>query len=135
MRHAGYANRRTTSARRHHAGSAAMLTGPLAGAAQTGLIVAGVGTVLGGLAGYINAWRAIRSPERGTAGAASQPAPTAAPLSLLLLPLANLTGNPGNAYLADGLTSPLNQKNWWCRRVGLLYFHLSGLGLLLQWRM
>ena len=31
--------------------------------------------------------------------------------------------------------SPLNQKNWWCRRCGLSYFHFSGLGFLLYWRM
>jgi hypothetical protein len=31
--------------------------------------------------------------------------------------------------------SPPNQKNWWCRRLGLSYFHFSGLGLLLYWRM
>ncbi|URI05920.1 hypothetical protein MW290_08175 [Aquincola tertiaricarbonis] len=31
--------------------------------------------------------------------------------------------------------SPLNQKNWWCRRFGLSYFHLIGLGLLLCSRM
>lgn len=65
------------------------------------------GAVLCGLAGYLNTWRAIRSPAAATASAASQPFPTATPLSMLLRPLANLTGDAGNAYLADGLTTAI----------------------------
>ena len=41
------------------------------------------------------------------------------------LPLVICTVYNGN------FPSPLNQKNWWCRRLGLSYFHFSGLGFLL----
>ena len=70
------------------------------------LVVAGVGTVLGGLAGYLNAWRAVRS--EALAVAAAGPMAAAAPaLSLLVLPLANQTGEAAKAYVADGLTTAI----------------------------
>lgn len=66
------------------------------------IVVAGVGTVLGGLAGYLNAYRAVRPPT----AAAAPPAPAAAQsLSLAVMPMDNLTGDPAKAYVADGLTT------------------------------
>lgn len=77
------------------------LRGPL-------LIVAGVGTVLGGLAGYFNAWRALAPTATGVPApqvAADRSTAEAEPLSILVLPFANQTGKPALAHLADGLTT------------------------------
>ena len=68
------------------------------------LVLAGVGTVLGGLAGYLNAWRAVR-PDVAPPVAAALVSP---PLSLLVLPLANQTGDPVKGYVADGLTTAIS---------------------------
>lgn len=70
------------------------------------LVLAGVGTVLGGLAGYLNAYRAVTSgPAAPSATAADQlPAGT---LSIMLLPLANLSGDAGKDFIAEGLTAAL----------------------------
>jgi len=65
--------------------------------------IASVGAVLGGVAGYWNAYQAARfgTPSLlaliGTANAG--------PLSIVVLPFANLTGDPQQAYVADGITA------------------------------
>lgn len=69
------------------------------------LVLAGVGTVLGGLAGYLNAWRAVSGSESVPAARALPAAPP--PLSLLVLPLANQTGDAAQTYVADGLTTAI----------------------------
>jgi TolB-like protein len=72
--------------------------------------VAGVGAVLSGLAGWWNAYNTVRS----AAGAAPASSTTQAqkhlqadPLSVVVLPFANQTGDAQKAYIADGLTSGL----------------------------
>ena len=71
------------------------------------VIVAGVGTVLGGLAGYVTVFRTVAGPP-GTP-AAQPPAGTlpAAPLSVLVMPLTNQTGDPARAHVAEGLTAAI----------------------------
>lgn len=69
------------------------------------VVVAAIGTVLSGLLGYWNVYRAV-VPAAAVIQAA---APTAAvsPLSIVVLPFINQTGDPQKAYLADGLTSSI----------------------------
>jgi TolB-like protein/cytochrome c-type biogenesis protein CcmH/NrfG len=73
------------------------------------LVVAGVGTVLGGLAGYVTVYRTVSilgasaSAPAGVAERAKAPHP----LSIMILPLANQTGDPAKAYLSDGLTAAI----------------------------
>ena len=55
------------------------------------LVLAGIGTVLGGLAGYLNAWRAV-SAEAPPAASAERAGTSVPALSLLVMPLANQTG-------------------------------------------
>lgn len=75
------------------------LRGPL-------VVVAGIGTVLGGLAGYVTLYRTVSH----AVPAASAPAAGALqvhPVSILLLPLANHSGDAARDYVADGLTAAL----------------------------
>lgn len=69
--------------------------------------LAGTGAVLSGLAGWWNAFSTVRtattSPGANSAAAAAS-AP-ASPLSVVVMPLANQTGDAQRAYIADGLTS------------------------------
>lgn len=68
----------------------------------TVVAIAAVGAVVGGLSGYWNAYQATRgvhSSLLATVGNGS-----AGPLSIVVLPFANLTGDTQQAYLADGLT-------------------------------
>jgi adenylate cyclase len=67
--------------------------------------IAGVGAVLGGLAGYWNAYQAARSSTESAKLLALVGKGDAGPLSIVVLPFANLTGDPQQAYLADGLTA------------------------------
>jgi adenylate cyclase len=67
--------------------------------------IAGVGALLGGLAGYWNAYQAARSSVQAASLLAIVGKGDAGPRSLVVLPFANLTGDPQQAYLADGLTS------------------------------
>lgn len=69
--------------------------------------IAGVGAVLGGLAGYWNAYQAARGSTESSKLLALVGKGNAGPLSIVVLPFANLTGDPQQAYLADGLTAAI----------------------------
>ena len=65
---------------------------------------AAVGTVLAGLTGY---WTTYRTVTREIL-APAKPAPAqAARLSIVVLPFANLSGDPSQDYFADGITDDL----------------------------
>jgi adenylate cyclase len=64
--------------------------------------VAGVGAVLSGLVGYYTTYRTVAS---GTPAPRQAARPTAGPLSILVLPFANQTGDAQKAYVADALTA------------------------------
>jgi len=68
--------------------------------------VAAVGTVLGGLAGYVTVYRTVAgtTPSVQAPSAAGEPTD---PISILVLPLSNQTGDPGKAYVADALTTAI----------------------------
>lgn len=69
--------------------------------------VAAVGTVLGGLAGYITVYRTVASTApswQNTTPAAGEAADT---ISIMVLPLSNQTGDPAKAYMADALTTAI----------------------------
>ena len=74
---------------------------------KIGGVIAGaaaVGTVLAGLTGY---WTTYRTVTREIL-APAKPAPAeAAPLSVVVLPFANLSGDPSQDYFADGITEDL----------------------------
>ncbi len=67
--------------------------------------IAGVGAVLGGLAGYWNAYQAARGSTQSAQLLALVGKGDAGPLSIVVLPFANLTGDPQQAYVADGITA------------------------------
>jgi TolB-like protein len=69
------------------------------------LVLAGVGTVLGGLAGYWNAWRAAR--DAGSAATAPAVVAPAEAKTLAVLPFANLDEDMADAAFADGLGEEL----------------------------
>ena len=69
--------------------------------------IAGVGAVLGGLAGYWNAYQAARGSTESSKLLALVGKGDAGPLSIVVLPFANLTGDPQQAYVADGLTAAI----------------------------
>jgi TolB-like protein/Tfp pilus assembly protein PilF len=73
------------------------LKGPIAA-------VAAVGAVLGGLAGYWNTYRTVRSSVDLGNATSAMPA-DAGPLSIVVRPFTNLTGDPSQGYVADGLTA------------------------------
>lgn len=67
--------------------------------------VAGVGTVLGGLAGFWNVYQAARQVEPSLLALVGTG--DAGPLSFVVLPFLNLTEATEQAYLADGITVAL----------------------------
>jgi TolB-like protein/Flp pilus assembly protein TadD len=72
---------------------------------KTGVMaVAGVGAVLSGLVGYYTTYKTV------SGGSPAQVASTtpAAPLSILVLPFANQTGDAQKAYIADALTASIS---------------------------
>jgi adenylate cyclase len=68
--------------------------------------IAAFGAVLSGLLGY---WSAYQTVEKVVAPKSAPVAATAdaGPLSIVVLPFTNLTGDPNQAYVADGLTASL----------------------------
>lgn len=79
------------------AGKLVRLKGPIAA-------VAAVGAVLSGMVGYWNTYRTVRSGVEPAIATKALPA-DAGPLSIVVLPFANLTGTSDQAYVADGLTA------------------------------
>ena len=69
--------------------------------------MAGIGAVLGGFAGYWNAYLAARASTQSSSTLAIVGKGDAGPLSIVVLPFANLTGDPQQAYLADGITAAI----------------------------
>lgn len=69
--------------------------------------VAAIGTVLGGLAGYITVYRTVAGTAPSVRSAESPSGGPSEPISILVLPLANQTGDPAKAYLADALTTAI----------------------------
>jgi adenylate cyclase len=67
--------------------------------------VAGVGAVLSGLAGYDTTYKAVSGTSATTSPVLAQAAKN--PFSIAVLPFVNLTGDPTQDYVADGLTSNL----------------------------
>jgi adenylate cyclase len=72
---------------------------------------AAVGAVAGGLVGYWNVWKTVRTdvfPDRQTIQREAKARPDIAPrLSLVVLPFANLNNDPEQGYFADGITTDL----------------------------
>lgn len=65
--------------------------------------VAGVGAVLSGLVGYYTTYKTVA----GTSAPAASASPASGivnPLSVAVLPFSNLTGDPAQGFVADGLT-------------------------------
>ncbi|MDP3615798.1 MAG: tetratricopeptide repeat protein [Rubrivivax sp.] len=66
--------------------------------------IAAVGTVLSGLFGYFTIWRGVTSGAPVVRADTGAPL-VAAPLSVVVLPFTNLTGDASQAHVADGLTA------------------------------
>ena len=75
----------------------------LARARRPIVIAATIGTVISGFLGYWNVYRAV-SPSAPVTRASAQPAP---PLSIVVLPFGNQTGDPQKDYVAGGLTTSI----------------------------
>lgn len=71
------------------------------------VVVAAVGTVLGGLAGYVTMYRTVASPAPAAPATAAPEFAAGDSISILVLPLANHTGDPAKAYIADALTTAI----------------------------
>jgi TolB-like protein len=69
--------------------------------------IAAVGAVVGGLAGYWNGYRAVHDGLATSSPSAAALPASAGPLSIVVLPFANQTGDPQKAYIADGLTTSI----------------------------
>jgi TolB-like protein len=68
--------------------------------------IAALGAVLSGLVGYWTTYRAVHDGFSPAGAIAALPA-DAGPLSIVVLPFANQTGDPEKAYIADGLTTSI----------------------------
>ncbi len=73
--------------------------------------IAAVGAVVGGLVGYWNVWKTVRTDvfqegQKTQREAAARP-DIAPRLSLVVLPFANLNNDPEQDYFADGITTDL----------------------------
>jgi adenylate cyclase len=68
--------------------------------------IAAGGAVLSGLIGYWTTYRTVRDAVAPVTVARNLPA-DAGPLSIVVLPFTNQTGDPQKAYIADGLTSSI----------------------------
>jgi adenylate cyclase len=72
---------------------------------------AAVGAVAGGLVGYWNVWKTVRTdvfPEKQKIQREARARPDIVPrLSLVVLPFANLNNDPEQDYFADGITTDL----------------------------
>lgn len=79
------------------------LKGPIAA-------IAGVGAVLSGLVGWYTTYRVVAGPSTPAPATVAAPASAAdaGPLSVLVLPFANQTGDDAKGYIADGLTSAIS---------------------------
>ncbi|WP_245287618.1 tetratricopeptide repeat protein [Bradyrhizobium elkanii] len=73
--------------------------------------IAAVGAVAGGLVGYWNVWKTVRTdvlPEKQKTQREAAARPDIAPrLSLVVLPFANLNNDPEQDYFADSITTDL----------------------------
>ena len=67
--------------------------------------VAGVGAVLSGLVGYYTTYKTVAGKPADSAGARPPAVANVNPLSVAVLPFSNLTGDPAQGYVADGLTT------------------------------
>lgn len=70
------------------------------------LVLAGVGTVLGGLSGYLTTYHALR-PSTASITQGVTPRNADQSRSILVLPFSTLNPQPGQDYFADGLTAKL----------------------------
>lgn len=71
------------------------------------LVLAGVGTALGGMAGYWNAYRAARDAGTNAPPTATVPAAEAAARTIAVLGFANLGADAADATFAEGLSEEL----------------------------
>jgi hypothetical protein len=73
--------------------------------------IAAVGAIAGGLVGYWNVWKTLRTdvfPESQKTQREATARPDIVPrLSLVVLPFANLNNDPEQDYFADGITTDL----------------------------
>lgn len=70
------------------------------------MAIAGGGAVLSGLVGYYSTYQAVANKTSASTSAAAVPA--VKPLSIIVLPFANQTGDEKKAYVADALTSAIS---------------------------
>jgi adenylate cyclase len=73
--------------------------------------IAAIGAIAGGLVGYWTVWKTLRTDvfpdKQQTQREATARPDIAPPLSLVVLPLANLNNDPEQDYFADGITTDL----------------------------
>lgn len=71
------------------------------------VIVAAIGTVLGGLAGYVTVYRTVTGTSPSAQATAPPAGEAADAISILVLPLSNQTGDPAKTFMADALTTAI----------------------------
>src|SRR3954447_6212973 len=67
--------------------------------------IAGVGAVLSGLVGYYTTYKTVAGKPAAPAAASAPAVGAVNPLSVAVLPFTNLTGDPAQGYVSDGLTA------------------------------